>query len=206
MRATRTVFAFRLGPLPDVLVAVIRLLALLVDLLADDWDGIVAADGDGDGTTAVLVPGEEGEAGAVVAVRVPRFDPGVGVGADAVEFDVGGVGKVGAVDLGEDTALFTAGAFGLVVGDLVLEEEEVALGVRADVAVHRRARTVMALDGLAGHVDVLGDGRLALVLLGRGLGGGTLVFSDDEGSESGNSKSDELHVVGSRGGGVACLF
>ena len=187
MGTAGTIAALSLSPLPNVLVAAVGLVALLVDLLAEDGHVVVAADGDGDGTAAVLVAGVEREAGVVVVVRVPRLDPGVRVGADALEVDVGGVVPVGAVHLRQDTALLAARALGLVERDLVLEHKEVAVGVRADVAVHGRARAVVVLHGLVRHVHVLCDGGLALGLL-------VLVLGHGEGSKGGDRESKELHV------------
>lgn len=190
MWATRTVLALSLCPLPDEFVALIRLIALLMVLLADDGHRIVATDRDGDGTTAVLVASEEGKARMIVVIRVPGFDPRVRVGSDAVELDVSSIGKVGTVDLGKDTTVFIAGALGLVEGDLIFQDEQFTLLVRADGAVLGRAGAVMTtvvLDGLVSHVDDAGhSGRVTL----RGT---TLFFSGGKGCEGSKSKGKELH-------------
>lgn len=125
------------------LVAVTALLAVIATvldtrmvawiLLANDWQMRRAAAGNVDGTARGSRSRAQHEAGSLVLVAVPVVNPGLAVGAGALEGQGGGLHKVVNINVGQVHSEGVADGLGLAAGDVRVHYNEVVALVVADI-------------------------------------------------------------------------
>lgn len=179
----RDVKAFSFSPFPNKFKAVVGFLAVLMNLLTQDWGMIAAGNWNRYGTTSRSRTSVQSQAIMIVVVSIPGLDPGVAVGTDAIELDIGSISKVKVVQFGQNSSLFTACAIGFEEWDFIFDDKKISALELANIAIDRRTRTAM-LNGFG--MDEFGnDLRLR-------FGKGDLL-SGNQGSSKGDGKVKDLH-------------